>query len=65
MCLLVGMPPDLETSADLLEKIKRLDVQIKWATDIRRRQGYIAVRNKLVAQYNKLTGKTASYDFRG
>jgi hypothetical protein len=58
------MPTDLETSADLLEKIKRLDVQIKWSTDIRRRQGYIAARNKLVGQYNKLTGKTVTYDFR-
>jgi hypothetical protein len=56
--------PDLETSADLLEKIKRLDVQIKWSTDVRRRQGYILAKNKLIAQYNKLTGKKATYDFR-
>jgi curved DNA-binding protein CbpA len=50
----------LETSKDLLDKIKRLDTQIKWCTDMGRRRGYIAARNKLADQYNKLTGKTAA-----
>jgi curved DNA-binding protein CbpA len=53
-------PRQLETSKDLLDRIKKLDNQIKWCTDLSRRRGYILTRNKLADQYNKLTGKTAA-----
>jgi hypothetical protein len=47
-----------ETTAELLAKIKKLDVQIKYSADIARRRQWIMSRNQMVGIYNKMTGKT-------
>lgn len=51
---------NLETSQDILDQIKKLDIQIKHSTSIAARRQWIISRNNLARKYNQLTGKTPS-----